>query len=243
MDGICTTCGFSFPPHKHDAPARCKPCFKSTLKAILATFLLILGISLLPTRSFAGDAVSFIVQHNPELRQMEAQSKWYNHISVTASARSRYGQSILSTISSDDTEIIEATGDQPQSSYDLTVTASMPLICPKEAIDLRLKYLTNMRTLRNQAASAIAKYQALITYLSREESIIQDMRNELDWLKQRESAALEETKAVIAQTLEIKQKIRDLDTKRPELQAALEEVLSFVGEDDRPKLLQILRGI
>lgn len=206
-------------------------------------FFSILFLCLFPTVSaFAGDALSYIMERSPELRTMDAQRKWYNQLSLKASARTGYGQSLIAS-SSADTTTIQSNSDQARSNYDLAITASMPIISPKETLDLRLKYSANVRALRSEAAAAIAKYQTMATYIGREESIIQDLRAELDWLKQREGAALEETKAVIAQTLEIKGKIRDLDAKRPELAAARENVLSFVVEEDRPKLRQILDGL
>lgn len=203
----------------------------------------ILFLCLFPTVSaFAGDALSYIMEHSPELRTMESQLKWYNRLSIRGSARSAYGQSLISSTTADDTTTIGTTGDQARSTYDLSIVATMPIMSPKENLDMRLKYSANVRALRSEAATVISKYLALATYIAKEESIIQDQRAKLDWLKQREGAALEDTKVIIAETLVIKDKIRDLDVKRPELAAARENVLSFVVEEDRPKLRQILDG-
>lgn len=191
--------------------------------------------------AWAMDPVAFIVARNPELAQLEAQTKWFNHISLKAMARGRYGQTLITGVSTDE-ETLDATGNNARSTYDLTLSATLPLISPKEALDLKLKYLTFMRSLRNEAAAAIARFQSLSTWVHKEEVLILDLRNELSWLQQRADAGLEDTKVVISKTLEIKAHMKELETKRPDVEAAREAVLSFVPESERPRLQQILDG-
>ena len=203
-------------------------------------FLVAFWLACLSVPAWGMDPVQYIVDHSPELQQFQAQSRWYNQLSVKATTRGRYGQTALL---SEDDAALESSGNQARSTFDFTISATLPLICPKEVLDNRVKYFATLRSMRTEAAAAIAKYQALRSWITREETILQDLRNELDWIQKRVEAGLEDTKAAISKTIEIKTRIQGLESKRPELQAALESVLSLVDGEHREKLKAILQGI
>lgn len=205
------------------------------MKKVLIAF----GFVFLAEPVWGMDPVQYIVDHSPELQQLQAQSRWYNQISVKATTRGRYGQTAL--LSENDASL-ETSGSEARSTFDFTISATLPLICPREALDNRLKYFAALRSMRSEAAAAIAKYQALRSWITREEILLQDLRNELDWIQKRVEAGLEDTKAAISKTMEIKTRIQGLESKRPELQAALEAVLSLVNGEHRERLRAILKG-
>jgi len=184
--------------------------------------------------AYAANPVTYIVQHNPELSQLRAISSWWSGLSVKLKTNAKYGYSTY--IGAEEIE----TSSQARGTYDLRITAEIPLVSPKEAAEARLQYYRQARQIRYEAAKAIAQYRALQRKLEAIRNRARDEYEVLKWLEQRVAAGVELQEKVIEQKLKLKATLAEAEQIEPELDAALEYVLSFVDEASRPKLREML---
>ncbi len=198
----------------------------------LAFVLMLAG----PGVALGADPVQFIVDHNPDIKTLRAfNSSVLNRLKVTTRAQSRYGYEVGWGDTTADTEKARWT-------YDFRIIAEMPLFSKKEAMEMRLREFQLRRQIRREAASAVSRYRGLKRYIKREEAIVEGLAAECRWMEQRVQVGLEPQKALMNCVLDLRERVKNLEVKREELQDALEAVLSLVEPGDRPQLKKILEA-
>jgi hypothetical protein len=195
-------------------------------------------------RAGAQDPVRFIVEKNPEIRAVAKYNKsWLKDLKVSTRASAGMG----TPGSGSEEEGTFAAGNlnpaRAEWEYEVKVIAELPLITPKERMEFRLKEHSLRRQIRREAAKLITEYMALKSWVRKEEAIIGDMVEELNWIEKRVQHGLESQKDFIGQTLSLKERIQKLEQKKVELKYKLVDILSFVGRDDRPRLTRLVKNL
>ena len=193
-------------------------------------------LMLVPGVVLGADPVQFIVEHNPDIKTLRAfNSSVLSRLKVTARGQSRYGYEVGWGDTTADSE-------KARWAYDFRVIAEMPLFSKKEAMEMRLREFQLRRQIRREASSAVARYRSLRRYIKREEAIVEGLAAECRWMEQRVQVGLEPQKSLMDCVMDLRERVKNLEVKREELQDALEAVLSLVEPEDRPKLRKILEG-
>ena len=202
----------------------------------LINLILLLSWIFGPGLALGADPVQFIVDHNPDIKTLRAfNSSVLNRLKVTTRAQSRYGYEVGWGDTTADAE-------KARWAYDFRVIAEMPLFSKKEAMEMRLREFQLRRQIRREASSAVARYRSLKRYIKREEAIVEGLAAECRWMEQRVQVGLEPQKALMNCVLDLRERVKNLEVKREELQDALEAVLSLVEPGDRPQLKKILEA-
>ncbi len=173
----------------------------------------------------AMDPVQFIVERNPDLKLLRKfNESALSRLNVKFQSNTGYGHS-----------------DWAEGwAYDVKIVAEMPIFSPREALDMRMKEFRLRRTIRKEAAQAVARYKGLRRYIQREEAIVAGLEAECKWLEKRVEAGLEPQKSLMNCVMNLRERIKNLEVKKEELNDALEAVLSYVGPEHRPELRTLL---
>ena len=208
----------------------------------LAITALILAFS---SKALGMDPVRFIVEHNPEILAVAKYNKsWLKDLKVSTKASA--GMATPNSSGSDDDGGFYTGNLDPARAeweYEVKVIAELPLITPKERMEFRVREHSLRRRIRREAAKLITEYLELKSWIQKEEAIISDMVEELNWIEKRVQHGLESQKDFIGQTLSLKERMQKLEQSRVELRYKLVDILSFVGRDDRDRLARLVKNL
>jgi hypothetical protein len=184
--------------------------------------------------------VEYIMKHNPEIQAVARYNRsWLKDLKVTTKADA----GMATPSSSDEDSFTNINPGNAEWEYQVKIIAELPLISPKEKMDFRLKEHKLRRTIRRKAAKLITDYMELKSWIKKEKAIIADMVEELAWVEKRVQHGLESQKDFIGQTLDLKERMQELDQKKVELRYMLVDILSFVEKRDRPELEKLVRNL
>lgn len=208
--------------------------FKIIVLALLAALFF-------PRYARAGDPVRYIMEHNPEIQAVaKYNNSWLKDLKVSTKADAGFTNNMdLGTGSGDENYSMSPASAEWE--YEIKIIAELPLISPKEKMEFRLKEHALRRQIRRDAAKLITEYLELKGWIRKEEVIIQDMVQELNWIEKRVQHGLESQKGFIGQSLDLKERMQKLEQKKVELRYILVDILSFVSKPDRPELARLVK--
>lgn len=193
---------------------------------------LLISLVLAAAPALAADPVSFIVDRNPDLRELSRFNRGrLSGLTVKLRGTVKQGEETLSGLTVE---------ERARLGYDLKLIAELPLFSPRERLEMRLRELKLRRRVRQEAARAVARYRSLKKSVARRRALVAAVREECVWLKRRVEAGLEPSERVISCVKELEAEREKLETLQEELAEALETVLSMVGPEDRKRLKEIL---
>jgi hypothetical protein len=209
--------------------------------SLLAITALILAFS---SQAGAEDPVRFIVENNPEIQAVaKYNDSWLKDLKVSTKVNAG-----MSTPSASSGEGDTYYGDnldptETEWEYEVKVIAELPLVTPKERMEFRVREHSLRRQIRREAAKLITGYLELQSWIQKEEAIISDMVEELNWIEKRVQHGLESQKDFIGQTLSLKERMQKLEQSRVELRYKLVDILSFVSRKDRDRLRELVKNL
>jgi hypothetical protein len=214
--------------------------------ALTGSLLAVLASNLaFPGLSGAQDPVRFIVENNPEIEAVARYNQsWLRDLKVSTKASA--GMATPGGSGSDEDEPYYTGNLDPAGAeweYEVKVIAELPLITPKERMEFRVREHSLRRQIRREAAKLITEYLELKSWIQKEEAIISDMVEELNWIEKRVQHGLESQKDFIGQTLSLKERMQKLEQSRVELRYKLVDILSFVSRKDRDRLRELVKNL
>lgn len=180
------------------------------------------------------EIIDFIVNNNPDLQELKAINRnIFNQLKVEAKGTGSYGQL---------TEEGTSTLSKSQTRYSIGLTASIPLISPREKAQKRIEEAQKERSIRLEVAGLISSYKSKKKEIEEEDLILINLYNELQWLEKRVKAGVDSQKDYNQKLNDYLTRRRDLELEKEQVKYMLEKILSFVNKDKRQKLKGLLDG-
>lgn len=195
--------------------------------------LLAFAIAMVATNVAAMDPVTFIVQHNEELKLLKQKASWWAHIQIKTEASQQYGTT-YTEVSTGSALLRQGTSSL------LRITAEMPIISPQETIQAKLDAVKYERQLRTEAARAISELHKIRSMIAYKRQTIIDKLELIKWMEKRYSIAAATMQEIVNMKLETKKLIAEERELEASLEAAIEAVLSYVPVDKRDELRKML---
>lgn len=176
--------------------------------------------------------VMFIVERNPELTEMERLNRdILKDLKVNAYARAGYGQLTKEGTASLETE---------QTRYIIGLKATLPLLSKRERSERRAAAANKKLALTKEVSDLVGQYLSEQEFIAHEEEHLQRLHQELQWTDKRVTAGVDYQKDYNTQLHAYTGRQRDLAARKVVNDALLEKILSFVSEEHRSELTQLL---
>lgn len=196
--------------------------------------IIMVMVLMIVTNVNAESIIDFIVSNNPELQETKAINRnILNMLKVEAKGGASYGQL---------TKEGASTLEQAKTRYDISITASIPLISPSEKAQRRIEEARKERTMRLEVAELIKTYKAEQKAIEEENKILTNLYNELQWMGKRVEAGVDSQKEYNQKLNDYLTKRKDHEIKKERVSYILDKILSYVDIDKRNLLKRMLNG-